>query len=143
MKTYTFVAFLYLIGVGGIGIGLTDLYFKTSRGEYQSGVMTTTDPAVARVAKYAPGDGTYADVTYTTAKAAIQVPHAYLDGKLVQRAAAGEPIPVRFIGDHPKGGLYDDEQPPAWSPGWLIIGVISLAIAVFAHRLLRREARGG
>jgi hypothetical protein len=141
MSRYKFVAFLYLIGLGGIGIGLTDLYFKMSRGEYQAGVMTTTDPSVARVAKYSPGDGTYADVVYTTSKGAIQVPHAYLNGRLVQRAAAGEPIPVRFIGDHPHGGLYDDEQPPAWSPAWLIIGVISLATAVFAHRLLRREAR--
>jgi hypothetical protein len=143
VSKYTFVAFLYLIGIGGIGIGLTDLYFKMPRGEYQSGFMTTTDPAVARVARYSPGDGTYADVVYTTSKGAIPVPHAYLNGKLVQRAAAGESIPVRFIGDHPAGGLYDDEQLPAWSPGWLIIGLISLATAVFAHRMLRREARQG
>jgi len=142
VSKYTFVAFLYLIGIGGIGIGVTDFYFKMPRGEYRAGVMTTTDPAVARMARYAPGEGTYADVVYTTSKGEIQVPHAYVSGKLMQRAAAGEPIPVRFIGDHPKGGLYDDEQPPAWSPGWLIVGAISLAVAVFAHRLLRREAQG-
>lgn len=143
MSKITFIAFLYVIGVGWTGIGLVDLYFigrsvmAYSRAE--SGMMTTSDPAVARVVKYSPGDGTWADVDYTTAKRTVHVSHVYLDRQLVRRAADGVPIPVRFNGDHPSGGWYDGAK-PSWKFGGFIGGLIALALAIFAHKLLRRES---
>jgi hypothetical protein len=143
MSKITFIAFLYVIGVGGTGLGLVDLYFSARNAiQYaraESGVMTTTDPAVGRMAKYSPGDGTYADVVYTTAKRTVQVRHAWLNRDMVRRAADGVPIPVKFVGDHPRGGYYDGEQ-PEWKFGGLIVGVIFLVVAIFAHRLLRKES---
>jgi len=139
----TFIAFLYVIGVGFTGIGLVDAYFSVrnsiSYSRAESGMMTTTDPAVARMAKYSPGDGTYADVVYTTSKRTVQVPHAYVSREMIKRAAEGVPIPVRFVGDHPGGGWYDGRKPES-KFGGLIVGVIFLAVAIFAHRLLRKES---
>lgn len=144
MSKTTFVAFLYVIGIGCTGLGLVQLFFdarsaiRYSRAE--SGMMTTTDPAVARTAKYSPGDGTYADVVYTTPKRTVHVSHAYVRRDLIQRAADGVPIPVKFNGDHPRGGWYDGDR-PNWSFSQLILGLIFLPVAILAHKLLRREAK--
>jgi hypothetical protein len=143
MSKITFIAFLYLIGIGWTVIGLVDLYFSArsaiaySRAE--SGMMTTTDPAVARAVKYSPGDGAWADVDYTNSKHTVHVAHVYLSRELVKRAADGVPIPVKFDAVHPRGGWYDGEH-PTWKFGGLIGGLIALAVAIFAHKLLRREA---
>lgn len=143
MSKITFIAFLYIIGVGFTGIGLVDLYFSArsamaySRAE--SGMMTTTDPAVARVVKYSPGDGTWADVDYSNSKRTVHVSHVYLSRDLVKRAAEGVPIPVKFDPDHPGSGWYNGEH-PTWKFGRLIGGLIALVVAIFAHKLLRRES---
>ena len=143
MSKITFIAFLYVIGIGWTGIGLVDLYFSgrsaIAYSRTESGMMTTTDPAAARVVKYSPGDGTWADVDYTTAKRTVHVPHVYLGRDLVRRAADGVPIPVKFDADHPGVGWYDGAK-PSWKVGELIGGLIALVVAIFAHKLLRRES---
>ncbi len=139
MSKTTFIAFLYVIGVAFTGLGLVDLYYKVRFMGAQSGVMTTTDPAVARAAKYSPGDGTYAEVFYTTAKGKVHVPRAFLNADLVKRLADGESIPVKFTGNRPSGGFYDGKEPET-NLGWFVIGLIALATAIYAHRLLRKES---
>ena len=139
MNKFIFVGFLYLIGVAFTVLGAVDLYDRVKWSRARSGTMSSTDPAVARMAKFSPGDGTYADLVYTTAKGTIAVPHSYVSGDVVKRLANGETIPVRFLGDHPKGGRYDGYEPES-SLGWFLFGLISLGVAIVAHRMLRKEA---
>jgi hypothetical protein len=132
-----------VIGLSFFGLGLVDVFLNVrfSLGNEQ-GTMTSADPTVALVAKLPEADrayGTTADVVYTTPRGRIDVPRQRISGKIAERLANGEAIPVRFLTSDPHAALYDGAQKEMrW--GGLIGGAAALAVAIFAHRLLRREA---
>ena len=141
-----FVAMFYVIGLMFVGLGLVELFLNVrfALGNEQ-GTMTSTDPTVALVAMLPEADRTYgttANVVYTTPHGRIEVPRQRLSGKMTERLAKGEAIPVRFLKSDPHTALYDGaEMQMHW--GGLIGGAAALAVAIFAHRLLRKESGAG
>ena len=141
MSKVGFVAFFYLAGLGGIVLGSIDAYFHLEFSfAAAEGIMSTSDPNVARVAKNVPGQSMVAEVIYTTRSGIVRVPNKRLGAADVQRLARGETIPVRFLRRDPDRALFDGNDPPPLHFAWLVGGGIALAVATFAHRLLRREA---
>jgi hypothetical protein len=146
MSKIGFIAMFYVIGISFFGLGLVDVFrnVQFSLGS-QEGMMTSSDPSVARVAKLPDADrayGTTANVVYTTPQGQIAVPNKRIGGKMTERLARGEGIPVRFLGSDPHAALFDGAK---MQMNWvaLIGGAVALAVAIFAHRLLRRESGVG
>jgi hypothetical protein len=141
-----FVAMFYTIGLAFFGLGLVDVFLNVrfALGS-QEGTMMSTDPSVALVAKLPEADrayGTTANVVYTTPQGQIAVPNKRIGGKMTERLANGEAIPVRFLASDPHTALFDGaKMQMSWAG--LIGGVAALAVAIFAHRLLRRESGVG
>jgi hypothetical protein len=73
----------------------------------------------------------------TMADAAVH--DLYLSSDQVHRLALGEGIPLRYVKSNPHRHLELGEELPN-GLGWLILGAVASGVAVFAHRLLRREA---
>ena len=144
LSKITFIAFLYLIGISFVAIGALDIYFSF---EFSlagvRGTMSTTDPNVARVAKNLPGSSMVAAVVYTTSSGTVNVPNKRLGPQDVERLARGETIPIVFLKRDPDRTIGDGASPRAPEYGWTIFGALALAVAIFAHRLLRREAGVG
>ena len=143
MSKFTFVAFLYLFAMIGLFLGGSELFSKV-RFELgsESAVMKSTDPQLARTAKYNPTGTVRADVDYETSHGTVPVHDVYLSAKLIQRLVRGEGIPLRYMKSNPQRYLEEWEELPS-GIGWLIFGFISSGVAVFAHKLLRREAGVG
>lgn len=142
MGKVTFVAMMYLMGLCGLFIGGTELFQKVQFSlAAEHGVMKGSDSAVLKAAKFAPGDSVRADVVYETATGLIAVKGKFLTGKLVQILARGEAVQLRFLKSDPHRVLYEGDELPL-GLGWLIVGAVAFGVAVFAHRLLRREVGG-
>jgi hypothetical protein len=140
MRKIPFVAFLYLFGLIGLFLGGGEIVQKI-RFELgsESAVMTSTDPVLARTVKYNPTGSVRADVEYETSHGTVPVHDVYLSADKVHKLAQGEGIPLRYMKSNPYWTLGKWEELPS-GIGWLAFGVIALGTAVFAHRLLRREA---
>ncbi|MDP2343437.1 MAG: hypothetical protein Q8O67_20935 [Deltaproteobacteria bacterium] len=143
MGKFIFVGMLYVLGGCALAVGghalFEEIRFARSA---QSAVMKSSDPNVARTAKFAPNDSMRADVVYVTANGEIPVRDHYLVAGDVQRLARREGIAIRFREADPHYTLHENEQMPGVL-GWMIAGVLVLALAVVAHRLLRQEMRVG
>jgi hypothetical protein len=136
---FTFVGMLYLVAAACLLIGIGDGWIGARLWmSGQDGKMTSTDPRIARAEKYAPGTNTQADVEFSTAAGAVKVPEFLVRAQYVKRLANGDSIPVRFIPDDPKSAYLDGEKPPSslWA---LLVGILALPVAIYAHRQLRRE----
>ena len=101
--------------------------------------MKSTDPVLARTVKYNPTGSVHADVDYETSHGTVPVHGLYLSADRVHRLARGEGIPLRYMKSNPQRYLEEGEELPS-GIGWLILGFVASGVAVFAHRLLRREA---
>lgn len=101
--------------------------------------MKSTDPVLARTAKYNPTGGVSADVDYETSHGTVPVHGVYLSPERVHKLERGEGIPLRYMKNNPQRYLEEPEELPN-GIGWLIFGLVASGVAVFAHRLLRREA---
>lgn len=140
MGKVTFVAILYIMGLGGLFLGGTQLFQKAQFSfASERGVMKSSDIALLKMAKFAPGDAMHADVTYETPTGSLTVKGKFLTGKLVQILSCGDRVPLRFLKTDPHRVLYEGDELPL-GLGWLIMSGLAFGIAVFAHRLLRREA---
>jgi hypothetical protein len=138
-RSFTFVGMLYLLAAACLLIGIGDAWIGARLWlGGQDGQMTSSDPRIARAAKYAAGSGTLADVEYVTATSRVEVPEFFVREKFIPRLAKGDAIPVRFVPGDPKSAYFDGEKPPS-SLWFLLIGVIVLPVAIYAHRQLRRE----
>ena len=142
MGKLKFVAMLYIFALCGLFVGGIELVQKLrfSLGAEEA-LMRSTDPMLVRAAKYTPNDSIRANVMYQTSKGALLVSGKFLTGALVQKLARGESIPLKFLQDDPHRVLYSGDELPM-GIGWLIVGFVALAVGVFAHRLLRKEAGG-
>jgi hypothetical protein len=101
--------------------------------------MKSTDPVPARTAKYNPTGGAHAEVDYETSHGTVSVHDLYVSPEQLHKLAVGEGIPIRYMKNNPLRHMEAGEQLPS-GIGWLILGLVSSGVAVFAHRLLRREA---
>jgi hypothetical protein len=142
MGKVTFVAMMYVMGLCGLFIGGTELFQNAQFSlAAESAVMKSSDSVLLKVAKFSPGDSTRADVVYETPAGPIVVKGKFLTGRLVQALANGEGIQLKFLTSDPHRVLYEGDDLPL-GLGWLIVGSLAFGGAVFAHRLLRREATG-
>ena len=143
MNKITFVAFLYIFAGTGLFLGSAELFMKVrfDLGSERA-IMKSTDPVLARTAKYNPTGGARADVDYETSHGTVTVHDLYLSPEQVHKLVEGEGIPVRFMKSDPHWHLDIRENPPN-GIGWLVLGVVASGVSVFAHRLLRREAGAG
>lgn len=136
---FTFVAFLYLMAGAGLLLGGGALYHRLQFDfGSQTGTMLSTDPGIARAAKFAPGTTVRANVTYTTASGVVTVRDKFVGADDVQILARGEGVPVRFLTSDPLRVLPPNEELP-YGFGFFALGFGALAVGVYAHRLLRRE----
>jgi hypothetical protein len=142
MSKTRFVAFLYVIGIAFTFLGLAEIYLRVEFALFgQDAVMTSTDPSVERVARVTPGQSMMANVILTTNSGeVVPVRNKRLSAKHVERLANGESIPVRFVMRDPEMARADGAKPPLDNLGWFIFGLIALAVATFAHQLMRRES---
>ncbi|WP_341912392.1 hypothetical protein [Polaromonas sp. YR568] len=139
MGKVAFVAWLYVMGLSGLFIGGLELFEKMQFSWMsERAVMKSSDLALTRAAKFAPGQSAQADVVYETPGGPIAVNGKFLSGDHVQALARGESIRLRFLKSNPHRTLYDrDELPSGFK--WLVVGTAVFGAAVVAHRLLRRE----
>ena len=141
MRKSSFVAVLYLLAGSMFLIGGGELYQKLEfRISGEDAVMKAADPMIAKSAKFSPGEPMRATVVYETAKGALTVPDKRLTGDQVRQLARGEGLRVKFLRGEPQRTLADGETMPSGGI-WLGIGAGALCLALYAHFLLRREAR--
>ena len=140
MDKFTFVAFLYLFAVIGLFLGGGELFSKVwFELHAEKAIMKSTDPMLARTAKFNPTGGARADVDYETSHGTVPVNDLQLSPEQVHRLVRGEGIPLRYMKNNPHRHLEEQEELPS-GIGWLILGFVASGVAVFAHRHLRREA---
>ena len=140
MSKFTFVAFLYLFAAIGLLLGGAELFSKVWFDlNAERAVMKSTDPVLARTAKYNPTGGAHADVDYETSHGTVPVHDLYISAEQLHKLARGEGIPIRYMKRNPLRHMEAEEELPS-GIGWLILGFVASGVAVFAHRLLRREA---
>jgi hypothetical protein len=140
MGKFTFVAFLYLFAVGGMLEGGRELFSKVWFDLHaEKAIMKSTDPVLARTVKFNPEGSALADVDYETSHGTVPVHGVYLSAERVHRLVRGEGIPLRYMKSDPHRYLEQGVELPS-GIGLLILGFAASGVAVFAHRLLRREA---
>ncbi|MDP2340414.1 MAG: hypothetical protein Q8O67_05625 [Deltaproteobacteria bacterium] len=143
MGKFIFVGTLYVFSACALFVVGQQLFEEVRFARSaQSALMKSSDPNVARTARFAPNNSMKADVVYITANAEIPVRDLYLPASDVQQLARGEGIAIKFRESDPYDMLHENEETPGVL-GWMIAGVLALALAVFGHRLLRKEMRGG
>jgi hypothetical protein len=142
MNKFIFVGMLYLFAAALLVIGAVEVYMRL---EYavnsELGTMTSADPQIQRMAKFAPGSAATADVVVSSSSGTFEVKHRMLSGEIIRRVAEGEIIPVRFLKHRPEAMLYDGKQLP-WNVWKLIVGSLVLSLALWSHRKLREESGG-
>lgn len=140
MSKFKFVACLYIFALCGFVLGGGDLFWKI-RFELgaESAIMKSTDPVLARTVQYNPTGGATAEVEYETSHGTVPVHDFHLSSDWVHRLAQGDGIPLRYLKSDPHQYVRQGEELPN-GIGWLILGVAASGVAVYAHRLLRKEA---
>ncbi len=77
-------------------------------------------------------------VKYVSDADEVIVPNKTLPKSIADRLIAGDTIPVTYLTNNLQRVLYQGYQlPNPWI--WLIVGAITLAVAMYALRLLKRE----
>ncbi len=140
MKGITFVAMLFVAMLCCLLLGGMALYehIEFAMGG-KTGVMVSDDPLVQKAAKANQLDAIRVSVKYLTADGETPVPDKTVRGQIIKRLADGQRIPVAFMPGNPYRVRYDNEPlPNPW--GWLAGAVVMLATALYAKRLLVREA---
>ena len=78
------------------------------------------------------------DVKYVSDEGDVIVPQKVVSDDVARRLAAGEKIAVTFMTNNHKRVLYQNYRlPNPWI--WLIVGVVAMAITIYALRLYKRE----
>ena len=78
------------------------------------------------------------DVKYVSDEGDVIVPQKVVSDDVARRLAAGEKIAVTFMTNNHKRVLYQNYRlPNPWI--WLIVGVVAMAVAIYALRLYKRE----
>ncbi len=102
--------------------------------------MRSADPAVQRFLRFGQSDYFQANVTYAFEGKQVTVPGLRLRKEYAGRLARGEPIKVNFLPDDPKVVEFvEDPREITWR--FLVMGLLTLPLAIFAAFLYARERR--
>ena len=79
------------------------------------------------------------DVRYVSDTGDLVLPQKTVSKAIADRLAAGAKIPVTYMTNNPNKVFYQYQRPPSpWV--WLVVGVIALAVAIYALKLRKRES---
>lgn len=139
MRSITFVALLYIMAFVGWMIGGGELFEKLRfEMDEATAVMTSADPRIAQALKYNPKDTAMVDVVFTTDEGQVPVSRFGVRPRDLKTLAAGNGVTLRFRRSNPRDVLYGQDEKPLGLV-WLAIGAIATGLAIYAHRLLRRQ----
>lgn len=136
----SFVAGLFVMALCGFVVAAGDVYKVVDfRLHSQQATMELADPD-KKVVMYEDVLNTRTlDVRYVSSEADVIVPQKVVSTEIMNRLVAGEKISITYMTNNHKRVFYNRQRPQMpW--GWLIVGVISLATAIFALKLYKREA---
>ncbi len=136
-RKITFVASLYIFALVSFLIGGMNL-FKYLQFELggQEALMVLEDKAL----QLPKGgyDVHLIDVVYVTPDEKIEVAKKRLTGDKARALIGGKDINLIFLTNDPHTVIYSkNDLPNPWA--WLVVGVLVLIVALYAHKLLRKE----
>lgn len=142
MHPIRFIITLFCVGVGALLSGGARLYENLEyRYNGRVAVMQLADPGKTVYVQPGGYDTHLLDVRYVGPDGEVVVRQKSLGGDKARRLAAGGRIPVTYLKHRPNQVLYEFEDPPnPW--GLLVAGGVLLALALYALKLMRREAEG-
>lgn len=135
----SFVAGLFVVALCALTVGGINLYDNIDVWLHgQQATMELADPN-KKVVPYADVLNTRTlDVKYISNEGEVIVPRKVISEEIAKRLVAGDKIPVTYLTNNHKRVLYQNYQlPNPWV--WLVVGIIALAIAIYALRLHKRE----
>lgn len=134
-----FVAGLFVFALCALTIGGIDLYGNIDvRRHSQQATMELADPD-KKVVLYDDVLSTRTlDVKYVSSEGEIFVRQKVVSRENAERLIAGDKIPITYLTNNHKRNLSQNHQlPNPWV--WFVVGLITLATAVYAFRLRKRE----
>lgn len=139
-KSVGFVAGLFVIALCALAVGGMNLYEQFDVWLHgKEATMELADPGQEVVLYDDAWSNRTLDVKYVSADGEVVVPGKVVSDAVAKKLAAGQRIPVTFMTNNHKKVLYQNYQlPNPWI--WLVVGVLALAIALYALRLLKRES---
>ena len=136
----SFVAGLFVFAiVGFVGGGIETYEHIDYRLNAQPAQMSLADPN-QRIVEF---DDVLSvrtiDVKYVSEAGEVVVRQKVVPNDVFDRLADGESVRIVYLRNNTNRVFYHDRRPPIpW--GWLIFGVISLIVAMYALKLRKREA---
>ena len=135
-----FVAGLFVLALCGFVVGGIDVYkvieFQMNS---QSATMQLADPEKEVVAFTDSLSSRTLDVVYVSDAGNVVVPRKFVPDEIAERIISGKGVSIRYLANRPERFFYYGQQPQIpW--GWLIVGFIASAFAIYALRLRKREA---
>ena len=123
----------------GFVVGGIDLFKVIEFQQYsQSATMQLADPEKKAVTFNDSLSSRTLDVVYVSDAGNVVVPRKFVTNEIAERVIAGEGISITYLENRPERVFYYGQQPKVpW--GWLIVGIIALATAIYALRLRKRE----
>lgn len=134
-----FVAGLFVMALCGLVVGGIDLYKVIEFEQYsQSATMQLADPEKEVVTFTDSLSSRTLDVVYVSDSENVVVPSKFVPDEIADRVIAGEGVSITFLTNRPERVFYYGQRPQIpW--GWLIVGIVALAFAIYALRLRKRE----
>jgi len=134
-----FIAGLFVMAMCGFVVGGIDLFKVIEFQQYsQSATMQLADPEKKAVTFNDSLSSRTLDVVYVSDAGNVVVPRKFVTNEIAERVIAGEGISITYLENRPERVFYYGQQPKVpW--GWLIVGIIALATAIYALRLRKRE----
>ena len=135
-----FVAGLFVLALCGFVVGGIETYrvieFELNA---QPATMRLADPEKGMVALDDVLGSRTLDVVYETEGEDVLVQRKLIPNDIAARLGAGEGVAITFLTNDTYRVFYYGQSPKMpW--GWLIVGFVALAFAIYALRLRKREA---
>lgn len=137
-KTH-FIAGLFVMALCGFVVGGIEVYKVIEFEQYgQSATMQLADPEKKVVAFTDSLSSRTLDVMYVSDSDNVVVPRKFVPDDIAKRIIAGQGVSITYLTNRPERVFYYGQRPQMpW--GWLIVGVVALAFAIYALRLRKRE----
>ena len=136
----SFVAGLFVFAiVGFVGGGVETYEHIDYRLNAQQAQMSLADPD-QRIIEFEDGmNFRNMDVKYVSEAGEVVVRQKGVPNAIADQLAAGDSIQIVYLRNNTNRVFYYGQRPPMpW--GWLIFGVVSLVVAIYALKLRKREA---
>ncbi len=135
----SFIAGLFVLALCALFVGGIDLFKNIDfRLHSQKATMALADPS-RKVVQYSDALSTRTlEVVYVSDAGEVVVPQKVVSNNIAEILVAGESIPITYLTNNPNRVFYQYQRPPnPWI--WLVVGIVALAIAIYALRLRKRE----